>query len=256
MTTKTLIPTDRILETTDLTIFKRLNGNRDVKETNVKALEKEILSHNLLEFSPILVNDKMEVIDGQTRLTVAIRHGLKIYYRVVNDIGVEEAQHLNKYSRNWTKKDFVLSYAEEGNLEYQKFLNFANEYKDLNIMNCISVWLRISDPKLEKNTSIESFTFNNRLYEIAETLIYIISLLKFDPNLKALYSKSNSCYNNAIHIIMKAKGFDKEIFFKKLKTYSSLLKHCFSRNEAVEMFLMIYNKRNSFPINIKGHKSF
>lgn len=55
----------RIYKTDDHTLFKKLEGNRDVR-----SVEKIIKSIDNVGYvlSPILVNEKYEVIDGQNRL--------------------------------------------------------------------------------------------------------------------------------------------------------------------------------------------
>ena len=57
----------QVFETRDYDQFKKLNGNRNINESQVDGIV-----HSILEVGyqpvPILVNEFMEIIDGQHRL--------------------------------------------------------------------------------------------------------------------------------------------------------------------------------------------
>ena len=75
----------KVEETTDYKQFKKVKGNRGYAQRHLKNLVSSIAQNNLLQYSPIIVNDKMEVIDGQHRLAAAQSLGLPIYYVVAGD---------------------------------------------------------------------------------------------------------------------------------------------------------------------------
>ena len=60
----------QIHSTYDLSIFKILDGNRNINLGHVERLVKSIEENGFLKM-PIIVNDNFDVIDGQHRLMAA-----------------------------------------------------------------------------------------------------------------------------------------------------------------------------------------
>lgn len=114
--------------TTNYGRFKRLNGNRPVKNGRVVKIMESIQKYGWLS-NPILVNERYEIIDGQGRFEALRRLGLPIEYIVQNDIGLTECQGLNHYQKNWTLIDHVNSFAENNNDNYIFLKNMLREYR-------------------------------------------------------------------------------------------------------------------------------
>ena len=108
--------------------FSLSDLNREVNETHVRELMTSISEANLLEFSPIIVNREMEVIDGQHRLEAAKRLKLDIYYVVSNSATIKETRLLNRANKSWQLLDFVKSYAFSGNKEAQILAQLIETY--------------------------------------------------------------------------------------------------------------------------------
>ena len=62
---------NKVYKTTDLSIFKSIDGNRVPNLQHIKRLAQSINVYGM-KCNPILVNEQMEVIDGQHRLAAAI----------------------------------------------------------------------------------------------------------------------------------------------------------------------------------------
>lgn len=118
-----------IQTTTDYDKFTLIKGNREVKAGHTASLAVSILKHNMLAQNPIIVNSKMEVIDGQHRLEVARTNKLPISYIVLDNADIAEVISLNQAQRAWTANDFIDSYAARGNEEYIWLRNFTKEQK-------------------------------------------------------------------------------------------------------------------------------
>ena len=91
-----------IVKTTDYSIFKKINGNRGISHSHVTKLTAAIARRNLLQLFPIIVNEKMEIVDGQHRLWAAKRLKLPIYYEKMKEAGLEEIH--DKYKALLKKK--------------------------------------------------------------------------------------------------------------------------------------------------------
>lgn len=123
----------KIYETTSYSQFKTMEGNRAVKDGRVNKIVESINKIGYV-LSPILVNEKMEVIDGQGRLSALERLGLPVHYMVQNGIGIEECRQMNIHQSNWTNYDYVVSYAVRGNKDYQRLQSLCDRYTELPAM--------------------------------------------------------------------------------------------------------------------------
>lgn len=105
--------------------FQFLEDNRHVKESRVKKIKESIDEVGLI-LQPVLVNEKYEIIDGQGRFNACKEKGLPIYYVVQKGLGIEECRWLNKGQENWRVWDWINSFADGGNVDYQRFRTFVN----------------------------------------------------------------------------------------------------------------------------------
>lgn len=109
-------------------IFKTVLGNRKVFPGHVKRLVQSIREKNLLENNPILVNKKMEVIDGQHRLKACEELGLPVYYNVAEYTSLKDVHLLNSNSKVWSVSDYVESYIALGNEDFIKLKDFKEKW--------------------------------------------------------------------------------------------------------------------------------
>jgi len=117
----------RICVTKTYDKFKRLEGNRRVLEPRVKKIISSINKVGQIP-SPIIVNEKYEVIDGQGRLEALKRLGLPVYYTIVPGIGIDECIAMNINQSNWTLNDYIETYAETGSVSYMYLLQLLKAY--------------------------------------------------------------------------------------------------------------------------------
>ena len=110
----------------DLTRFKTLKGNRSVEESRVKKIMKSIEDITMID-APIIVNEKMEVIDGQGRLEACKRLGIPVPYLMIKGLGVRHCRAMNINQTNWTLTDYIKSHADGGSEDYKRLLDFMND---------------------------------------------------------------------------------------------------------------------------------
>jgi hypothetical protein len=128
----------KIEKTTKYDIFKVVNGNRALNRGHIKNLAVSVMRNNLLEFNPIIVNKKMEVIDGQHRLEVAKNNGLPIYYVISETSTLNDVQSLNSAQKVWCMQDYIDSFIEQGNDNYVVLDLFIKTY-ELPVSTCVSL---------------------------------------------------------------------------------------------------------------------
>ena len=132
--------------TKDYSIFKRLIGNRDIPESRISKIVESIQTIGWVH-NPIIVNEKMEVIDGQGRLTALQRLKMPIEYIIAEGAGNKECIYMNMNMVNWKLPDFIKSYAEQGNENYQRLLSLMQRYANGNLDIISTAVYRLSKSK-------------------------------------------------------------------------------------------------------------
>jgi len=120
--------TIKVYETRDYDIFKRLDGNRAIKDGRVKKIIDSIMAVGYLPV-PVIVNEKYEIIDGQGRIEACRKTEEPVYYIKVPKIGIEECISMNINQANWKVMDYIESYAERGVRSYQYLLKILDNYQ-------------------------------------------------------------------------------------------------------------------------------
>lgn len=108
---------DCIYETKNYDIFKKMPGNRDV--TKINYLKKSMKENGFMN-CPIIVNEDMEVSDGQHRLEAAKALGIPVKFVIQKYVELKETITLNTGQKNWTTKDFLSSIALN-NKDFKRF---------------------------------------------------------------------------------------------------------------------------------------
>lgn len=127
-------PVNMVYITTNYEQFKILTDNRDINSLHVKRLVESFNEMHLV--SPIIVNEKMEVIDGQHRLQASKETGVPVYFIMVLGYGIKEVQRLNANQKNWTKLDFLEMYCAQGKKAYVEFRDFMEQFPELSFQAC------------------------------------------------------------------------------------------------------------------------
>lgn len=106
-----------VLRTKDYSMFKRLQGNRDVLEQRKKKIKKSVLENGVL-FCPITTNENMEIIDGNGRFEVFSEMDAPIDYIIKKGLTKKECVIFNSTSTPWALTDYIRSYASDGDENY------------------------------------------------------------------------------------------------------------------------------------------
>lgn len=129
-----------VQQTTNYGGFKFLSNNRKVDAAHVNNIKKAMEENgNLTKVVPVLVNQKMEIIDGQHRFQACKELGLPVYYSLVSGLDIHEARSMNILQKNWSLGDFAKSYADSGNVNYQKYITLRETYGLSDSVTLVSV---------------------------------------------------------------------------------------------------------------------
>jgi hypothetical protein len=179
-----------IQKTTNYDQFKFVNGNRTLNQGHLAKLTVSISKRNLLEYAPILVNEAMEVIDGQHRLEVAKQNKWPIYYLVVPRSGLDEIIELNTTLRNWKLKDFIDSMIVLGNKTMLYLRGFCDDYA---LSPSIGILLHVgglAGGSLNSKTLLERLRFNPEQREIAHRAADLLFDVRQLSNRKGMLPRS------------------------------------------------------------------
>jgi hypothetical protein len=122
-------------QTRDYGQFHYIDSNRTINKNHVQHLIQSFENNPaLVQTRPILVNENLEVIDGQHRLQACSTLRIPVYYMIASGTNVESAQLMNALQRGWSLVDFARSYAlnREDPVRantYKQFLSLFEEYQ-------------------------------------------------------------------------------------------------------------------------------
>ena len=185
-----------VYKTDDYSIFKTLKGNRVVNQVHVAKLEESFRKNYLM--SPILVNEKYEIIDGQHRFYAAEKLGLPINFIIMEKYGLEEVQTLNTNTANWKAIDYLNAYCDVGHPNYLKFREFMELYPNIPLKACEVLLTQYISGKIKKynGKKVNSLDFKNGLLEIPD------------------FDKSIALANKLLDIEQYYKGFNRLMFVR------------------------------------------
>ncbi len=145
-----------VYSTTDYSEIKHIQGNRLVNPRNVDLIKESMMEKQLVV--PAILNEKMEIIDGQHRLEACKQLSLSFYYIIVEGYHLHEVQKINANMKNWSMLDFLDSFIDLyklGNHQYKNYIELKNFMNDTGLP--IATVLALSNPKEHKMELQESF---------------------------------------------------------------------------------------------------
>lgn len=236
-------------KTTDYSIFKKFPGNRPIDNNNLKKITNSISMHNMLEFKPLVVNENMQIIDGQHRLEAAKNLGLEVYYTMQKDTSPVDII-LLQTGKDWLIDDYIRFYASQGKEGYSSLLKLAETTKTTLPMVLYTLGYNTGNNfKCIKNGELETLTQQD-ISEVKDKLSKIDQVLAFIDE-KVLGPKlwlKGSFMKRALLMLLNNASFEFDVFLNKLHFNLGKIRPCHSGHEYYEMFKGIYNMRNQNPI--------
>jgi len=252
---------NEVYKTNDLSIFKSIGGNRVPNPQHVKRLKRSIIENGML-CNPILVNERMEVIDGQHRLLASKEAQSHIFYIVLKNYSLKEVHTLNLNQKNWTKKDFMDGYADMGLDSYKKLRFFTEKHEDFTFGDCIAMCSNITGSSgldaSQKNRIAKSGdsinvtevfvdgTWRGKDFDLANEWAEKLRLIK---PYYAGYNKTTfvgtmlGLFTNTI--------FDYSEFMHKVRLQPKALVDCANREQQRLLIEEIYNYRSRNKVNLR-----
>jgi hypothetical protein len=248
---------NKVYRTNDLSVFKQIDGNRVPNLQHIKRLTESIRVYGM-KCNPILVNERMEVIDGQHRLMAAKQAESFVYYIVVDGYSLREVHTLNLNQKNWTKKDFMEGYANMGIQSYVKLKKFIDKNEDYSFESCVSFCTNssggsaaISAAKLNhqntmSNGVFEEGTWVGRDFELGQDWANKIRMIK--PYYEG-YNRTT--FVGSMITLFNNDNFDFNEFMHKLRIQPTALVDCANRDQYRTLIEDIYNYRSRNKISLR-----
>lgn len=233
-----------VLVTRDYNLFTFLRGNRAIDAPNLEKIKESMKEEQLL--IPIIVNQNMQIIDGQHRFTAAKELGLPIYYIVNEAYGLEQVLRCNTGgSKKWTNEDFLFQHCEMNNDNYIQFRDLCQRY-NVSVSDMIKIFCKTYG----ENTSIFKQNFRSGAFVMDDKQKICDFLNGLDDfNIGDFYRYNKK--SNFIAAFMKLyfrKDYDHEIMKTKLETNGYQLKKCATTNDYLAMLcnnIYSYNSKKN-----------
>jgi len=250
---------NKVYKTNDLSIFKQIIGNRPPNPQHIRRLCQSIKDNGILQ-NPIIVNEEMDVIDGQHRLMAAIECSAPIYYIIVKGYNLNEVQILNLNQKNWTSKDFMHGYAEMGIEPYIKLKDFYNTNKVFSLTDCIrlcSNTVGINSGMADKFRANKTTNYNKaQVFNEGTWKGKDFDLAQQNADKLKMIKPYYDGYNKAIFIGAMAGLFNNENFnffqfLEKLKYQSRKMQDCTTQLQYTLLIEEIYNFKRRDKVNLR-----
>lgn len=226
----------QVYETRDYDAFRRLEANRGVGENRKEKLIASFKAGEVL--NPIVVNEKMEIIDGQGRYEARKELGLPIQYVISVGSGIDECRRMNQYNTKWTEEDWVNSYVEGENQNYIVLKSVHEQthapYKRI---------LRLCN----KSGGDTGSTIKNGTLAFAENDGDVVKriLRQCDEITEALAftGRRNDAFFVAVKVASETEGYDHERMIRNCKNCRSSYNQMSGLEAQLKEFSRIYNYR-------------
>ena len=234
----------KIERTNNYKIFKKLKGNRDVAPTRVRKIVESINKVGYIT-SPVIVNEKMEVIDGQGRLQALEYLGMPVEYIVHNGAGIDECLSMNIHQSNWTMRDYIKSYADRGVKGYIYTQKLIEEYGDLSLSAILM--------STQETYKVQKKVYNGELIVTEESYERAKEKLSFIRNIVNNMKHKNGSKSHleyALIICLNMDIVDKERLKNKLIERCGIMKAWSNTMNCLQSIEDLYNEQLGYPIFI------
>lgn len=229
---------NNVYRTSNYKVFKTLDGNRKIDMLRVKKVVDSITNNGYI-LNPIVVNEKMEIIDGQARRVALEQLGMPIDYVVAYGAGVKECVALNKYSTSWSIKDYIKSHADLGEISYIYINELLKEYSGLFSLNTIYIAVKNKYRAGGKADELINGTFKctQEEYELARTTLDGLKDIR-----KTINSIPGSTFLYAAIVwMMRREEVDAKRLFTCIHLRQGDIRPVVSCEDAIDVLSGIYN---------------
>lgn len=231
-----------INKTSDYAMFKFHENNRKIDQSNLENIKRSIKINNLLAFRPIMVNEKLEILDGQHRFLVAKELGLDIFYQVNEESEDEDIILMNANQKRWTLEDFINFHATKGSEAHRQLQKFS-EKNGISLSCAVKIFCSNGESYKQlktggmKEIQKEKIDAAQMWMNMAKEVIETIGRYSCEPMNPY---RSDRCLR-ALMAISRLDGYDHEEMKDKIAKVFDRVRPCRTEKDWFKMFLDVYN---------------
>jgi len=125
--------------TSDYSIFEKAKGNRRVYPIQVAKLLLKIRARG--QKVPVIVNENMEVIDGQHRIEVCEKLGIPVMYLICKKASLDDIKDINNSAKLWNFDDYLKCYSRNGYKKQKTYLTLRSFKERYDLPGRIALYL-------------------------------------------------------------------------------------------------------------------
>lgn len=212
----------QVYKTTNYSAFKFLKGNRRPHQLHIKRLTESFQDNYLI--SPIIVNEKMQIIDGQHRFISAQKLALPIYFIVLEGYSLPEVQILNSNGKQFSKEDALEGYCDLGVKDYIEMRDFMKNYPEFGVGVSIQLLTNRVDGSDQKIYSGgKRNTFKAGGFKVGDLKLAYQNAAKLLDISKFYAGYNRKTFVGAMLSIFKHKNYNHDEFMHKLSKNKEML---------------------------------
>ena len=215
--------------------FSLLEFNRPLNRNHINDIKASISKNGYFTSNPIVVNEDMEILDGQHRFAALKEMGMEIPYEVIK-ADYSTIIDMNTTQKRWGMEDYVNYYAEKShNPSYVRLKRIAKELHTKPTIVLIMCGMG-SDGKLSKKV---------RLGQLKITMDDELKIKNFNNNfvcvMNQLKISKTSRVCQAMVNVSKKSGFKWSTMVSKANRYPTMAYNCRTVAEYEKMLIDLYN---------------
>ena len=223
--------------------FKKILGNRELSERNVKAIIKNIKT-NGLKPTIVIVNEKMEVIDGQHRIEALKRLKLPVLYQIHEGLTLEDCVAMNTSGVNWKAEDYIDSYAEMGNEHYVNLKWFTRMFPEFTATNIAVILNSKTSARVGVNIKHGTLTLQYTGKEAEDRLHYMQEIYNAMPN----FVGRKECLFTVLSRVMDLPSVDPNRLKEQMLKYGELVSNVVDIKSCLNKVEDVYNYRKATKV--------
>ena len=226
-----------VYRTSKYDTFRHLQGNRTTDEARVRKIMKSIQDVGYIS-NPIVVNERMEVVDGQGRLEALRRLGMPVEYIIATGANIKGCQAMNNNTTRWGNNAWIDSYADLGDTNYIYLRNLRTQFKGLGISTILFAVDGFAGPR--------GNVIKSGMYQCTEAqYIEAIELLSYCEKLKPYVSHNRGkiayLYDAAMFAKRNVPECDEVRLTKTFERYGDKFSDIATLEEALDEVETYYN---------------
>lgn len=229
--------------TKDYSIFKPMDGNRDISEKHVKTLVSSMRRDNLIKYQTVTVNEKLEVVDGQHRLEACKRLGIHVHYKIKKGSDYKTAGILNHASEEWKFLNYLENFAINNHQDYIKLEAFQSKY-NVSLKRLGYLFSKEQKKIFDEDFRTGDFKLIDNLDEIIKQIDKINEIITYLDTIILIDNKKFLNTDNfwrALYVLLMEKDIEIDKFKEKLSIKYQSIRQMSGYKDYLRLLTDIYN---------------